>query len=103
MVFLTWIPFRVRDTEHMLYSMEKFLFIDFVTDNIIQFILLYKLPVFLMITFIILHFISFRKKDLIIRISNLPLKYWIIPITLIMTLIVLFYNGNPKDFIYFKF
>ena len=103
LVLLAWIPFRVRDTEHMLYSMEKFLFIDLVTDNIIQFILLYKLPIGLMILFVILHFISFRKSDLIIRISNLPLKYWIIPLTLIMTLIVLFYDGNPKDFIYFRF
>jgi len=28
-VFLAWIPFRVRDTDSMLYSMQKYVFIDF--------------------------------------------------------------------------
>ena len=102
-VFLAWIPFRIHDFDHLSYAMQKYVFIDFVTDNILQFILLYKIPVALMVLFVILHFISFRKSDLILKISNLPLKYWFIPLAIIMTLIVLFYDGNSKDFIYFRF
>jgi len=102
-VFLAWIPFRIHDFDHLSYAMQKYVFIDFVTDNILQFILLYKIPVALMVLFVILHFISFRKSNLILNISNLPLKYWFMPLAIIMTLIVLFYDGNPKDFIYFRF
>ena len=102
-VFLAWIPFRIHDFDHLSYAMQKYVFIDFVTDNILQFILLYKIPVALMALFVILHFISFRKSNLILNISNLPLKYWFMPLAIIMTLIVLFYDGNPKDFIYFRF
>ena len=102
-VFLAWIPFRIHDFDHLSYAIQKYVFIDFVTDNIVQFILLYKIPVALMVLFVILHFISFRKSDLISKISNLPLKYWFMPLAIIMTLIVLFYDGNPKDFIYFRF
>ena len=102
-VFLAWIPFRIHDFDHLSYAMQKYVFIDFVTDNIFQFILLYKIPVALMALFVILHFISFRKSNLILNISNLPLKYWFMPLAIIMTLIVLFYDGNPKDFIYFRF
>ena len=102
-VFLAWIPFRIHDFDHLSYAMQKYVFIDFVTDNVLQFILLYKIPVALMVLFVILHFISFRKSNLILNISNLPLKYWFMPLAVIMTLIVLFYDGNPKDFIYFRF
>ena len=77
-VFLAWIPFRIHDFDHLSYAIQKYVFIDFVTDNILQFILLYKIPVALMVLFVILHFISFRKSDLILKISNLPLKYWFI-------------------------
>jgi len=102
-VFLAWIPFRVRDVDSMLYSINKFIFIDFQTNDIIQFALEHKFPIFILILFIVLHFISFRKGNLIEKISSYNLKHWIVLLTVISLAIVFFYNGNPKDFIYFRF
>ena len=35
-VFLAWIAFRVKDTDDMLYSMSKYVFLDFQTITIKQ-------------------------------------------------------------------
>ncbi|QLH04025.1 alginate O-acetyltransferase [Nitrosopumilus oxyclinae] len=102
-VFLAWIPFRVHDTEGMIYSMSKYIFFDFEFDEIIEILLAYKIPIGFMIGFIILHYISFRKSDLIKIIINLKLKYWGIILAIILSLIVFFFDGNPEDFIYFRF
>jgi len=102
-IFLAWIPFRVGNYDYMIYSMQKFIFIDFQSNQILQFLLEHKWPVGLMILFIILHFITYMKPNSLNRISNLKLKYWTIFITLILTGIVFFFNGNPQDFIYFRF
>ena len=102
-VFLAWIPFRVHDVPSMLYAMNKFILFDFETSGIQEFLLGNKLPVLLIALFAILHFITYRKTNLIEKASKLPIKYWAIVITIIMTLILLFFDGNPEDFIYFKF
>ena len=102
-VFLAWIAFRVKDTDMMLYSMKKFILIDFDTSNLFQFVSSNKISIFILILFIILHFISFNKRNIIEKISMLDLKIWVVLLTLISVSIVLFYNGNPEDFIYFKF
>lgn len=102
-VFLAWIPFRVGDYDYMIYSMQKFIFIDFQSNQTLPFLLEHKWPVGLMILFIILHFITYMKPNSLNRISNLKLRYWTIFIILILTGIVFFFNGNPQDFIYFRF
>lgn len=102
-VFLAWIAFRVKDSDMMLYSMKKFILIDFETSNLFQFVSSHELSIFILMLFIILHFISFSKRNLIEKISMLDLKIWIVLLIVISLLIVLFYNGNPEDFIYFKF
>jgi len=53
--------------------------------------------------FIILHGISYKKPNIIDRISNFDLKYWTIIIILILGAVVFFFDGNPDDFIYFRF
>ena len=102
-IFLAWIPFRVGDYDYMIYSMQKFIFIDFQSNQTLPFLLEHKWPVGLMILFIILHFITYMKPNSLNRISNLKLRYWTIFIILILTGIVFFFNGNPQDFIYFRF
>jgi hypothetical protein len=37
------------------------------------------------------------------KISNLRIKYWFLFLLIIIVSIVFFYDGNPDDFIYFKF
>ena len=102
-VFLAWIPFRVRDFDFMIYSMQKYLLFDFNITNTLDFISTQKLPLFLTMTFFILHFYSYRKTNLPESISNLKLRYWTIFLILIISSILFFYDGIPENFIYFQF
>ncbi len=102
-VLLAWIPFRVQDFGDLYYSISKFIFIDFEVYDVIQFTFLHKTSVFLLTLFILLHFISFRKGNIIEIVSKYNLKIWIVLLTVISLSIVFFYNGNPEDFIYFRF
>jgi alginate O-acetyltransferase complex protein AlgI len=102
-IFLAWIPFRVHDTENMLYSMNKFILIDFETSKILDFVLTHELSIFILILFIMFNFISYSKRNLLEKISMLDIKFWTISLIFISLSIVLFYNGNPEDFIYFRF
>ena len=102
-VFLAWIPFRVHDTEHMLYSIQKFIIIDLQLDGALDIILAHKIPIALMVAFVILHYISYRKSNLIQTIANMKLRYWGIILGVILSLIIFFFDGNPEDFIYFRF
>lgn len=102
-VFLAWIPFRVRDTDFMFYSMQKYIFFDFETDGIISFLSSHKLPVALMALFILLHFVAYRKSNLYEQLSHIRLRYWTIILTIILAAIVFLFDGNPADFIYFRF
>ena len=103
LVFLTWIAFRVRDFEDLLYSMQKYIFLDFATEKTFEVIMEHKLEVSLIVLFFILHFISYRKTNLPEKISKYPLVSWSFFIFGIMVLILFFYDANPQDFIYFRF
>ncbi|AJW71803.1 MBOAT family O-acyltransferase [Nitrosopumilus adriaticus] len=102
-VFLAWIPFRVRDVDSMMYSIEKYVLIDLQFSEIADVILSHKLPVLFLSLFIILHFISYRKENMIDRISKFSIKYWVIVLTIIALMITFTYSINSQDFIYFKF
>ena len=102
-VFLTWIPFRVRDTEHMLYSMEKFVFWDLNFESIFSEVLHFKLLLSFLVLFLVLHFISYKKQNLIEIINNVSLKYYTIFLTIVISLIILFFDASPHQFIYFRF
>jgi len=101
-VFLAWIPFRVQDTNMMLYAMEKYLFFDFQIEQFQNTLSANLFPTILIALFIILNFVSY-KKNLVEKISNLNLTTWILFLSIVMMLIFFFFDGNPEDFIYFKF
>jgi len=103
LVFLAWIPFRVSDFGHAMYSIEKFVFVDFQTSETIQLISEHRLPVILIFLFIILHSISYKNPQLIMKMSKFKLRYWAIVITIIMVTVFFFFDANPIDFLYFKF
>jgi alginate O-acetyltransferase complex protein AlgI len=102
-IFLAWIAFRVKDTDSMIYAMQKFIFLDFQTKIITETIIEYKFSVILIILFIILHTISFKQKNLTEKIASYKSAYWILFLVVVITLILFFNSGNPEDFIYFKF
>ncbi len=103
LIFFSYIAFRVNDVNDMHYLMYKFIVFDFQFLDIIQFVILHKIPVVILGLFITLNFISFRKANLVEKISKLDLKIWFIVLLLISLSIGLFYNGNSGDFIYFRF
>ena len=102
-IFLAWIPFTIADTNLMFVNMQKYVFLDFLTENSIPFIISQKYPIAIMGFFVLLHLISYRAKNLPMRISKLKLPYWILFLFVALFFILFFYNGNPEPFIYFKF
>ena len=102
-VFLSWIPFRIDDFDKLIYAMEKFVILDFEFAQLFNQISLNLIPFGLIVLFVILHFISYKKSDLLLKISNLKLPYWTIFLVIIITSILFFYDGNSEDFIYFQF
>jgi len=103
LVFLTWIPFRVSDSSNLTYSIWKYIVWDFAIDKTINVISLNKLPILLIITFIVLHYVSYKKNNLIETISGLKLRYWVMFLVVITFSILILYDGKPEDFIYFRF
>ena len=102
-VFLAWIPFRVENTDHMLYSIQKFILLDINFGQILPYVLSHKWAVMFIMGFLLLHFITYKKPNFVEIISNLTLKWWTLLLSLLLLLILFTFNGNPQDFIYFRF
>jgi len=103
LIFFAFISFRVQDFSEMVYSMEKYVFWDFATTKTLEIMSTNKFAVFLIGLFFILHYFSYKKSNLIEKIASLKLRYWFLVLLSIMLAIFFFYDGNPEDFIYFKF
>lgn len=103
LVFLTWIPFRVQDSSNLTYSIWKYIVWDFAIDKTINVISLNKLPIILIVAFVVLHYVSYKKNNLIETISSLKLRYWVMFLVAITFSILILYDGKPEDFIYFRF
>lgn len=102
LIFLTWIAFRVREFDHLVYSLQKYIILDFKTEEFFRISSSLKFPIVLIVIFLILHFISYRQKNLPEKISNLKSTYWCMFLCAIMILIFFFYS-SPNSFIYFRF
>jgi alginate O-acetyltransferase complex protein AlgI len=102
-IFLAWIPFRVSDFDSMIYSITKFVLIDFELLGIYEFIFSHKVPFLIMVIFIVLNYFSFKKPNLRESLFKLNNKYWFLFIFSSITLILFFYDGNSDTFIYFQF
>jgi len=103
LVFLAWIPFRVHDFDDLTYSIGKYVFFDFQFSQSLQLIESNQIAIGIMMLFIIFHYISFRSKNLVEKISKLNSFTWFLFLTTVFLLIFLFYQGYTDDFIYFKF
>ena len=103
LVFLSFLAFRIHDLNELSISIQKFVFIEINTSEIFNTLSENKLPVLLMVLFIIIHYISYKKQNLLEKIAELDLKYWSLVLIIILTSIIFFYDANPRDFIYFRF
>ena len=102
-VFLAWIPFRISDYDDMMYSITKYIFWDFQTNYLQILFTDHWFSILLIGAFIGLHFISYNISNLTNKIANMKIGYWIFILFTMMMLTLLFYDGNPNDFIYFRF
>jgi len=102
-IFLAWIPFRVQDPEFIIFSMKKFLFIDFNITTFLEILLQHKFPTLLTFSFIIIMIIGYKKQNLDELISKLPLKLWILYLTLGISITIFFFSKDVENFIYFRF
>lgn len=103
LVFLAWIAFRIQDTNSMLYSMYKYVIVDLQYAGTIQFLSTHRIPFIFIILFIVLHIISYKRTNIVNTITKWRNSYWVFFLATIILLVVLFYDGNPEDFIYFRF
>lgn len=103
LVFLTWITFRVEDFDNMIYAIQKYLIWDFETTQTLEVINDHKLEMFILILFFVIHFISYLRMDWKHTIAKMKLPYWFLFLLVVMVSILLLYDGNPIDFVYFKF
>ena len=103
LVFLSFVVFRVSDLDAMWYSLSKFILLDFQFNDTFSFIMSHKLSVLLIGVFVILHYISYRKKNLPETISKFKWSHWIIFLLCVTLAILFFYDSNPQQFFYFQF
>jgi alginate O-acetyltransferase complex protein AlgI len=103
LVFLAWIPFRVKNFDYVIYCMYKYVVPDFQIVTILGTLYTNRVAIILVMIFFIFHFISYRKKNLVERITSWRFPIWLTVIFGIIMAILLFFNGNPQDFIYFQF
>ena len=103
LVFFTFIAFWMKDFDHMLYAMKKYVLLDFSTAGTIEIIRDNELPILLMILFMTLHFISYKKGNIAERISKLKIHYWTSILFVFFLSIAMFYVGSAREFIYFQF
>jgi D-alanyl-lipoteichoic acid acyltransferase DltB (MBOAT superfamily) len=103
LVFLTWIAFRVQNTDDMLYSMNKYVFLDFQITTIKQVINSNEVAVGLIGLFIITNIILYKQKNILEKISQMHLWKWFFFILAITLAILLSFAGHTDDFIYFQF
>ena len=103
LVFLAWIPFRVSDLEELKYSMYRYLIWEFDFNSFIEIISKHKIPSLLILGFIILTILSYKRSDYFEKIVNLRNSVWTIYLIVISLLILFFMDQNQSQFIYFKF
>jgi len=103
LIFFTFIAFWMKDFDHMFYSMKKYIFLDFAFKDTFEIIQANEFPIFLLILFCVLHYISYRKGNIVERLSQLKISYWTIFLITIFSSIALFYTGTAQEFIYFEF
>ena len=103
LIFFSFLAFRIPDMSHLFYSMQKYIILDFQIIETISVIQSHKISIFLMILFMVIHFISYKKNNLVEKFANMNYYYWCLFLVSGILSILLLYDGNPTDFIYFKF
>lgn len=101
-VFLGWLIFRIRNVPDLLYSLKKFVLIDFSFSGL-DILTMNKLAIVFILIFLYAHYLSYKSGDFIERIRSLSLGYWFIYAVIVVLLLMLFAPSETAEFIYFQF
>ena len=101
-IFMTWLAFRVHDLDALSYVLYKYVIWDFATNATLEILSHNKIPMILIIVFFILNYISY-KRNIVKLLSEIKIVYWMGTLFGVITLILLFYDLSPEEFIYFRF
>jgi alginate O-acetyltransferase complex protein AlgI len=102
-VFLGWLIFRIRDSEYLGYSIKKYIIFDFDFSGILEFIVINKYVFTIMLVFCVIHFLSYKIKDVIRKINSLDYKIWFLYILMVILMLILLATNFNSAFIYFQF
>jgi D-alanyl-lipoteichoic acid acyltransferase DltB (MBOAT superfamily) len=102
LIFMTWLAFRVQDIDALSYVLYKYVIWDFATNATLEILSHNKIPMILIIGFFILNYISY-KRNIVKLLSEIKIVYWTGMLFGVITLILLFYDLSPEEFIYFRF
>jgi uncharacterized membrane protein len=99
---MAWLAFRVEDFDALSYVLYKYVIWDFATNATLKILSHNIIPIILIIGFFILNYISY-KRNIVKSLSEIKIVYWAGILFGVITLILLFYDHSPEEFIYFRF
>ena len=102
-IFLAWLVFRIHDLDLVLHSMYKYVIWDFKIEQVVEIISSNQFPIFLIIAFFVLNFISYKHGNLHGFVSKIKVQYWFTFLGFLLIIILIFQTGQLQDFIYFRF
>ena len=108
-IFLGWLIFRVGNLSDLIYCVEKFIFIDFISINV-QNIAILTVGVLFLLAIVLLpkkksadRIAKFVTNDWISYFATLRLRYWLVYLIAVMSLLLCFSPSSSPEFIYFQF
>ena len=108
-IFFGWLIFRVGNTADLFYCIQKFLIFDFILSSIERIIVITLFLGFVVFLVILSnkkfadHLISCITKDWPAYFASLPMKFWIIYLTIMFFIYLAFSPLSSAPFIYFQF
>ncbi|MFH1849897.1 MAG: MBOAT family O-acyltransferase [archaeon] len=104
-IFLGWLIFRVKNMDHLGYSVLRFIVPDFKMGPgaMALYVMSNLWPVCLIVMFMYLHFFSYKTRDIIRKIAGLSYIHWFLFIAFAALLLFLFAPSINTAFIYFQF
>ena len=108
-IFLGWLIFRVGNLSDLIYCVEKFIFIDFISINVQNIAILTVGFLFLLTIALLLkkkstdRIAKFVTNDWISYFATLQLKYWLFYLIAVISLLLCFSPSSSPEFIYFQF
>jgi len=108
-IFLGWLIFRVGNPSDLIYCVEKFIFIDFISINV-QNIAILTVGVLFLLAIVLLpkkksadRIAKFVTNDWISYFATLRLRYWLFYLIVVISLLLCFSPSSSPEFIYFQF